>query len=183
MSKEKAIINLIAVFRKYGYEGATLSRLGEATGLGRSSLYHYFPKGKEEMAGAVLEYVSHCFETTILAPLRTNEEPLQRLKEMCEKVNQFYGQGQENCLLNAISLGEGNALFQPLIQQAFSMWIEEIRQVLLIAGIEEEEAYNRAVEAVILIEGSLVLVRGLKNKEPFEKVISNLPDKLLKSTF
>jgi len=41
---------LTDVFRTYGYEGATLSRISEATGLQRASLYHRFPGGKEAMA-------------------------------------------------------------------------------------------------------------------------------------
>ena len=42
------------VFRAHGYEGATLSVITEATGLGKGSLYHFFPGGKEELAAAVL---------------------------------------------------------------------------------------------------------------------------------
>ena len=51
---EKLIERLTSVFRIYGYEGASLSRIAEATGLQRASLYHRFPGGKEEMAEAVL---------------------------------------------------------------------------------------------------------------------------------
>lgn len=59
MSKEEVIAQLTKVFRQYGYEGATLARLSEATGLGKASLYHHFPKGKEEMAAVVLIETSH----------------------------------------------------------------------------------------------------------------------------
>lgn len=37
MSKDKAIPQLLKVFRQYGCEGATLARLSEATGLGNIS--------------------------------------------------------------------------------------------------------------------------------------------------
>ena len=43
------------VFRKRGYEGATLAELAAAANLGRASLYHHFPGGKAEMARQVLE--------------------------------------------------------------------------------------------------------------------------------
>ena len=45
---------LTRVFQTYGYDGATLSRISDATGLQRASLYHRFPGGKEEMAKFVL---------------------------------------------------------------------------------------------------------------------------------
>ena len=47
MSKEKIILQLIPVFRQYGYGGTSLAMLIKATGLGKASLYHYFPEGKK----------------------------------------------------------------------------------------------------------------------------------------
>ena len=38
---------LAEAFRQYGFEGASLSMLSEATGLGNGSLYHFFPGGKD----------------------------------------------------------------------------------------------------------------------------------------
>ena len=48
MPKEEIITKLIPVFRYYGYEGATVSRLSEATGLKKASLYHHFQGGKSK---------------------------------------------------------------------------------------------------------------------------------------
>jgi AcrR family transcriptional regulator len=38
-------------------------------GLKRASLYHYFPHGKEEMADAVLDYITQALKEQLLAPL------------------------------------------------------------------------------------------------------------------
>ena len=62
MDRSEAVQKLVMVFRQHGYEGATLSKISEATGLGRASLYHHFPGGKQEMARAVLESVAAWFE-------------------------------------------------------------------------------------------------------------------------
>ena len=45
MSKDTAVPQLLTVFQRYGYEGATLAKLSAATGLGKASLYHYFSQG------------------------------------------------------------------------------------------------------------------------------------------
>ena len=50
-----ALPALAEVFREHGFEGASLSLISERTGLGKGSLYHFFPGGKEEMAAAVLD--------------------------------------------------------------------------------------------------------------------------------
>ena len=98
---------------------------------------------------------------------------------MCQNLNEFYHQGQESCLLNAISFGEGDDLFHAPIQQALKTWIGELAQVLVEAAIEPEVAQSRAEEAVMLIQGALVLVRGLDDTAPFERVVAHLPERLL----
>ncbi|TMV66254.1 helix-turn-helix transcriptional regulator, partial [Thioclava sp. BHET1] len=57
--RERAdVVPLLAeVFRDCGYEGTALSKITAATGLGKGSLYNFFPGGKEEMAEAVLAHV------------------------------------------------------------------------------------------------------------------------------
>ena len=66
---------LAEVFRAHGYEGATLALISEATGLGKGSLYHFFPGGKAQMAAEVLAEIDGWFETNIFAPLRKAEDP------------------------------------------------------------------------------------------------------------
>ena len=58
-SRKRVLDQLIALFRRAGYDGVSISRISEATGLGRPSLYHYFPGGKDEMAHAVLAAASN----------------------------------------------------------------------------------------------------------------------------
>lgn len=177
--RNSVISKLISVFRQYGYEGATLSRLSQATGLRRSSLYHHFPKGKEQMAAEVLEYVNDWFEKTVLIPLQTDDEPHQKLQIMCDNLNNFYHQGKENCLLNVISLGEGNDLFHSNIKHSLVSWIEAIAKVLICAGIKPDLAHLKAQEAIMLIQGGLVLARGLDDTKPFQQILATIPERLL----
>ena len=51
--RSAAIPALAEAFREHGFEGASLAQLCEATGLGKGSLYHFFPGGKDEMAEVV----------------------------------------------------------------------------------------------------------------------------------
>ena len=77
MSKEEVITKLVPVFRRYGYEGATVSRLSEATGLKKASLYYHFQGGKEQMAEAVLGLIKQLFKYQAQNVLHsvTNYEP------------------------------------------------------------------------------------------------------------
>lgn len=180
MSRQDAIANLMPVFRHYGYEGATLSRLSQATGLGRASLYHHFPGGKQEMATEVLEQMNQLLDQTALQPLRQAEvDPRHRLEQMCATVAEFYQQGQEACLLSILTLGEAGDRFQGSVQAAMALWIETLAQTLIEAGVAPELARERAEDALIQIQGALVVVRGLGDSRPFQRVMDRLPQQLL----
>ena len=123
-SREEAIVQLVNVFRQYGYEGTTLARLSAATGLGKASLYHHFPKGKEEMAAAVLQHINAWCEDNIIASLRSPCEPIDRLRQMSQKVDQLYEHGHQPCLFAVLSLGDSHDLFHAQIRGALNVWID-----------------------------------------------------------
>jgi AcrR family transcriptional regulator len=181
MNREDAIAKLISVFRHYGYEGATLSKISEATGLGRASLYHHFPKGKEEIAGAVLQHVSQWFVQTVFAPLQAEGDPSERIHAMCRSIREFYRSGQDACLIALLSVGEASDLFQAQLQRSLNAWISRLAAVLVEVGFSEQEARTRAEDGIAQIQGSLVLVRVLNDTTPFERTLDQMPDRLLRS--
>lgn len=181
MSRDEAIAQLVKVFRQYGYEGATLARLSEATGLGKASLYHHFPHGKEEMATSVLNHVNHWLECNIVAPLHGGGQPINRIREMIANVDELYNHGEQACLLAMLSLGESHDLFSAHIQRALNTWINALAEVLVDAGLEPDQARLKAEDAILQIQGALVLARGLNNTAPFKRVLQRLPEDLLKA--
>lgn len=179
MSKDEVIPKLAQVFRQYGYEGATLARLSEATGLGKASLYHYFPKGKEEMAAAVLNHVSPEFKECILAPLYGDGAPEERIRTMSKNVAEYYNHGQKTCLLAALALGDAKDLFHAQLQRALNVWVDALAQVLIEAGLDAQRSRYRAEDAILQIQGAIVLARVLDDTTPFKRVIDRLPKELL----
>ena len=178
MSKNTLITQLRELFRQYGYEGTSLSKISEATGLGRASLYHYFPKGKEEMAKKVLEQLHADLEENLLKPLQSKDKPIEKILAMGKTLNEFYDEGKAGCFLDLLSIGESRPLFQIPIQQTLTAWIETLTQVLIESGQDPKTAHNQAENAIIQIEGSLVMSRCLGNTESFQRTIANLPKTL-----
>ena len=179
MTREEAIVKLIPAFRKHGYEGASLSLLSKATGLGKASLYHYFPGGKSEMAAAVFEYVGSDFGRLVLKTLQGEEEPFVKIQAACLRLREFYDFGRSSCFLAIMSFGEADKLFHEKVKARLELVIETLAKVLVEAGIEEEIARLRSEDAIAQIQGALVLVRILDDIEPFERVIEGLVGKLL----
>jgi len=179
--KEKVVAVLAEVFRKYGYEGATLSRISEATNLSRASLYHYFPQGKQQMALAVLNYANELFQDTVLSALRQKDEPHERLLNMIRGLRDFYRCGENACLLGTFALGGARDLFDSHISTAFERWINEIAEVLVEAGSEPACVRQKAENIVVQTQGALVLARAFDDSAYFERTVQDLLSELTAS--
>lgn len=179
MSKEQVILKLIPVFRQYGYEGTSLSMLSQATGLGKASLYHHFPQGKQGMANAVMDYIAKSFEETVLQFLPSSGTPEERILLMCQALDDYYAHGNNNCFLAIMSWGEADKLFHDQVKQQLEIWIDTLTQVLIEAGIEPKLARERSQDAMIEIQGALILVRILDEPAIFTRILNNMPKKLL----
>lgn len=78
----QSLDRLLATLRDKGYDGASLADLSAATGLAKSSLYHSFPGGKEEIALRVLEHLDAKLARALFEPLRSNRPPARKLAAM-----------------------------------------------------------------------------------------------------
>lgn len=182
ISKEEVIERIIATFREYGYEGASLSLLSKATGLGRSSLYHHFPKGKEDMATAALDAVMISFDALVLSPLRqTQNTPDQRLKLCAKGLSEFYASGSRSCLINIFSVGAAGKIFQPFLQDRTLGLIKIFADISKESGVPTKEAKKRGENLIIQIQGALVLSRTLNSNSPFKTLVKEIPGLLLQA--
>lgn len=172
---EQVLAQLTEVFQLHGYEGASLSRLSAATGLQRASLYHRFPGGKEEMAAAVLRRAVEWLDAHVLTPLRGGGSPAARVQHMADRLDEFYHRGGRSCLLNTMSFGGDQGLFHQHIRDAVQVWLGAMAEVAVEAGLGPEMARRRAQEALVRIQGSLVLARAAGNTEPFQHALAELP--------
>ncbi len=169
---------LTGVFRDHGYDGASLSRISEATGLQRSSLYHRFPGGKDEMAAAVLRRTREWLEARVLAPLGRTGAPHVRVRAMAERIADFYENGRRSCLLETLSFGGSNDRIRSAVRQAAEAWIDAMAAVAREAGLAPATARDRAEDALIDIEGALVVSRVAGDTAAFRRVLSRLPGRL-----
>ena len=170
---------LAEVFRAHGYEGANLNLLSEATGLKRASLYHRFPGGKEEMAEAVLADTNTWVDRHILAPLTEMDDPQVKLEAMAERIDAFYGGGKKSCLFDSLSFVAADTDIRQKVEAGLGSLVAAIAKVVEEAGFERSEARQRAEDAVIKIQGALVLARASSDTAPFKRVIRTLPGELL----
>jgi TetR/AcrR family transcriptional regulator, lmrAB and yxaGH operons repressor len=178
LNERSDVISLIAeVFREFGYEGTSLSRITDKTGLGKGSLYHFFPGGKEEMAHSVLGDVDAWFERHVFQPLR-DDAPDVAVAGMWQAVESYFCSGRRICLVGAFALDETRDRFSDAIAGYFQRWIAALRDALVRQGRSRADAKAFAEDAVLGIQGALVLARATDDEAVFVRALARLKARL-----
>lgn len=167
------------VFREHGFEGASLAHITARTGLGKGSLYHFFPGGKEEMAAAVLAEIDGWFETHVFAPLRTDADAAAGVRGMLAQVDAYFRSGRRVCLVGVFALGEVRDRFSAAVHAYFARWRDALAQALERSGLDPAQARARSEDAVLAIQGALVLSRALDDTSVFTRALARLEERLL----
>jgi len=177
--RSAAVPALAEAFRERGFEGASLAQLCSATGLGKGSLYHFFPGGKDEMAAAVLADVDAWFTSAIFEPLRSAPDgDAAAISAMFDAVADYFRSGRRVCLQGAFAIGRERDRFADVIRGYFEQWITSLAAALGSAGQSEQAARAGAIEVVAAIQGGIVLARALDKPEIFMQVIEGQRDRL-----
>lgn len=174
VERGEAIPVLAEIFREHGFAGASLSEITERTGLGKGSLYHYFPDGKEEMAKAVLDDVADWFEANVFVPLRESEDPDAGIEHMFQAVIRFFHSGRRICLVGTFALDETRDRFASEVQSYFAAWTRALAAALKRSGLNAKAARETAEDVVAGIQGALVLARSQDDPGVFTRAIKRL---------
>ena len=179
LPKKEVVSRLLRVFRDSGYEGATIARMSEATGLVKASLYHYFPKGKEQMAEAVFTAACEWLGEHVIAPLQSDQPPAKRVNEMVKNLDRFYKGGMDTCIIDVLVQGDMRVIFHPKLKPALEAWVAAMAKVALDSGVKPDDASRRAEDALVRIEGAIIVSRALDRTAPFKRAMAEIGHSLL----
>ena len=178
-SKEEIVDRLFTVFRDRGFDGASLADLSHATGLGRSSLYHYFPGGKEQMAAAVLARAETAVETQILAAAQSPESLRMRIRKIITALERMYSGGHNACVLGQLATADIGPSTRESLKRSFMQWSTAVAILARDSGMTEARARDFAEDWVAWLQGALILRAANGSTSPFEralKALRNLAD-------
>lgn len=171
---EKIIVQVTDIFRKFGYHGTTLSIISLETGLGRSSIYHHFPGGKDAMALASIAYIEKQFETDVFARLKTARGDMRIMDEIKGFLQTFYGEGKIGCLLAAFGSGDTPEPIRARVSSVFESWIDALAFFYEQADPAGEEKRLIAADKIANIQGALIISSVTGKQEYLQCAIASL---------
>jgi len=174
-SERGEIVPVLAeIFREHGFSGASLSEISKRTGLGKGSLYHFFPGGKDEMGQAVLDDVANWFELNVFRPLRESEDAAAGIDHMFKATARFFHSGRRICLVGSFALDETRDRFAQAIHGYFAAWVVALEAALRRKGFEGTRARETAEDVVAGIQGALVFARSQDDPRLFARALKRL---------
>ncbi|WP_042263907.1 TetR/AcrR family transcriptional regulator [Paraburkholderia heleia] len=175
-TKDEIVDRLFTVFRDRGFEGASLADLSRVTGLGKSSLYHHFPEGKEQMAKAVLERATTVIDSEILGIARGAGSLRTRIRKIVTTLDQMYVGGSTPCVLGQLSSASIGTEARQNLVRALVHWIEAIEILARESGISPVKARHFAEDWVARLQGALILQAAMDEIGPYKRAMNALLD-------
>ena len=180
MTRNEVLEALLPVFRERGVEGATISEIAKAPGLGKATLYHHFPAGKDEMLEAIVQRVLQQLDDTVFAPLLGADSPKRRLLAIIRGLAEYAADGERNCLLAMLAMGTARVRIAALVGPRLERWTAGLERLYGVAGLSEKRAGRAAHDLLIRFQGAIVMSRLLGDSQSFQYTIRRLTRELEK---
>src|ERR1700681_1546362 len=184
-TRREIIRKAAPIFNQKGYDGAALSDLMKATGLGKGGIYRHFDS-KQELAG---EAFDHAWKLAMDARFDGTQEipnAVDRLKQIVRNFrDRRAGVIPGGCpLLNtAIDSDDGNPQLRAKARQALSSWLDRLQAIAEEGKRRGEvrsdvDSAKLAMLLVSMLEGSFMIRCLQKKDEPLDLACQHLEEHL-----
>ena len=162
------------LIRERGVEATSFSDVIALSKAPRGSIYHHFPRGKEQLVEEATRYAGEYLANGLVAALQT-KDPRAAIRRF---VAHWVGVLQESdfgagCVVVAATL-DGSAPVRTAAGAAFAAWESALADGLEAHVGDPERARSLATLAISAIEGAVVLARAQRSTGPLERVAAEL---------
>lgn len=169
--RDGIVAEALRLFKLNGYHRTTMADIGQACGLLKGSIYHYFP-GKEAVAVAAMERVLTLFREQVFCwAYEESLPPRARLEKMIAATELYFWDSEGGCLMGNLTLELIDALpaFAPPIRGYFDEWCGALAHVLTSAH-PPQTASRLARDGVAKIQGAVLMMRVYGDAEVLHRV-------------
>jgi TetR/AcrR family transcriptional repressor of lmrAB and yxaGH operons len=164
-------VNLLA---RHGLQATSFSEVLEHSGAPRGSVYHHFPRGKDQMIGSALDAAGDraisLLDQKAGAP---GEEIATWFLHIWREVL-IRGRFEAGCAVLAVAVAADSPELLGQTARVFRTWRRRLAELLEQGGLRAVDAQRFAAVLVASSEGAVVLARAELSLEPFDLVAEQL---------
>jgi AcrR family transcriptional regulator len=169
-TKERIVDASAILFRRQGYAATGVKQIVAEAEAPFSSLYHFFPGGKDELAADTIRSSGAMFQALVEAVFDAAPDVLTGVHGCFEGAAETLLQTDyaDACPIATVALevASTNELLRQATAEVFDSWIAAATERFLAAGIHETGARELAIATIISLEGAFILSRALRSTEP-----------------
>jgi TetR/AcrR family transcriptional repressor of lmrAB and yxaGH operons len=185
-TKERLLRAGERLFRAQGYSGTGLKQLAAEAQAPWSSMYHFFPGGKEQLAEEVIRYGGELYAQMIRQCFAAYPDPRDAVAAMFSgEAKILRSSGFRNgCPVASVALDVASTTdkVRKRCAEVFGSWIEALAEGIAGSGTGKETATDLASYILAALEGAIILSRTSKSVKPLEQtaqfVLHTLEQKL-----
>src|SRR5207253_7710416 len=175
-SRASMVRSAASLIRSRGVSATSFSEVLADSGAPRGSIYHHFPRGKDQLAGDAIRWTSD----RVLAHQRecratTPGGVLDCFIDMWRQVV-LTSDGAAGCVVAGVAIdttADDRATIE-LVRATFRSWVDLLGKQLVSVGVPARRASRIAVATVAGMEGALILCRAEGSSASLETVAAEL---------
>jgi len=173
-SKQQMIEGAIRLLATKGLQATSFSEVLALTGAPRGSIYHHFPKGKNELIAAAINVSSQ--RTLQLLETQRGAGALAITEFFLDSWRKLLVQTQfrAGCSVLAVTIATDSEELRQEAARIFDAWQGKLTELYIEAGLAPEIATDFALELISASEGAVVVARAQKSLASFEAVAKRL---------
>lgn len=161
--RERMVTGAMRLLASSGVQRTSIQNVTEATRTPRGSIYHFFPRGKEQLIEEALDRSCRgLLDRLDDAPLRDPDAVVRAFSDVWRWVlttTDF----QAGCAVVGVAITSENDHQLDLARGILDSWSEKLNDLLKVAGMPADVADDFAQLMVASCEGAVVLCRTHRN--------------------
>ena len=170
------------LFRAQGYSGTGLKQLAKEARAPWSSMYHFFPNGKEQLAEEVVRYAGELYAQMIRRSFAVYPDPVQAINAMfTAEAKILRSSGFRNgCPIASVALDVASTTekIRKPCADVFASWVGAMAEGITRSGVPEDTATDLASYVLASLEGAIILSRTSRSVRPLEQTAQFVSDAL-----
>ncbi|MFT2017540.1 TetR/AcrR family transcriptional regulator [Streptomyces sp. 796.1] len=157
---------------RQGYEGTAIKQIATEAQVALSSVYHFFPGGKQGLATEAVRHADEHFAQMLQDALASKDDPAEAVVALAWVVAEYLRDSdwQDGCPITATALETVGRIpeIQQAVEVAFERWRGLVADKLRRSGFAEADAQELAHTVINTLEGAELSAQVSRTPEPME---------------
>jgi AcrR family transcriptional regulator len=172
-TRERLLVTGERLFRVQGYSGTGLKQLAREAEAPWSSMYHFFPGGKQQLGAEVVRYAADRYAALIAKAFAAYSDPADAVAAVFKAEAKILTESKfrNGCPVAAVTLDVASTVeeLRGPCADAFDLWIGTIASGLSTTGLPEKDARVLASYVLSSLEGAILLSRAENSTAPLDR--------------